>query len=59
MHALHDYISKQLAERLKVRKVVVWYDVRGEFALFIAELRGRARASDEAVTWWSAAWARG
>jgi len=49
MHPLHDYISKQLAERLKARKVVVWYDVRREFASFTAELRGSARTSDEAV----------
>ena len=26
MHPLHDYIVKQLAEKLKARKVVVWYD---------------------------------
>jgi hypothetical protein len=26
MHALHEYISKQLADRLKARKIVVWYD---------------------------------
>jgi hypothetical protein len=49
MHLLHDYIVKQLAERLKSRKVVVWYDVRREFSPFIAELRGSARTSDEAV----------
>lgn len=49
MHPLHDYISKQLAERLKARKVVVWYDVRREFASFVAELRGGARTNDEAV----------
>lgn len=49
MHPLHDYISKQLAERLKARKIVVWYDGRREFASFIAELRGGARTNDEAV----------
>ncbi len=32
MHPLHDYVVKQLAEKLKSRKVVVWYDVRREFA---------------------------
>ena len=46
---MHDYIAKQLAEKLKARKVVVWYDVRREFAPFIAEMRGGARTSDEAV----------
>ena len=49
MHPLHDYVVKQLAEKLKARKVVVWYDVRREFAPFIAEMRGGARTSDEAV----------
>ena len=49
MHPLHDYIVKQLGEKLKARKVVVWYDARREFAPFIAELRGGARTSDEAV----------
>jgi hypothetical protein len=49
MHPLHEYISKQLAEKLKARKVVVWYDPRREFAPFIAEMRGSARTSDEAV----------
>ena len=49
MHPLYDYIAKQLAERLKARKVVVWYDERCEFAPFIAELRGSMRTTDEAV----------
>lgn len=42
MRPLHDYIAKQLAERLKARQVVVWYDPRGEFAPFVAELRESA-----------------
>ncbi len=49
MHPLHDYVAKQLAEKLKNRKVVVWYDVRREFAPFIAEVRGGARTNNEAV----------
>ena len=36
MHPLHDHISKQLSEKLKARKVIVWYDARREFAPFIA-----------------------
>ncbi len=40
MHPLHDYIAKQLAEKLKSRKVLVWYDMRREFAPFITEVRG-------------------
>jgi hypothetical protein len=49
MHPLYEYVAKQLSERLKARKVVVWYDARREFAPFIAELRGGVRTSDEAV----------
>ncbi|WFU25116.1 PglZ domain-containing protein [Bradyrhizobium sp. CB1717] len=49
MHPLNKYISKQLSEKLKARKVVVWYDPRREFAPFVAELRGGARTTDEAV----------
>jgi hypothetical protein len=49
MHPLHDYVAKQLAEKLKSKKLVVWYDARGEFAPFIAELRGGARTSSEPV----------
>jgi hypothetical protein len=47
MHPLHEYVAKQLAERLKSKKVVVWYDARGEFAPFIAEVRGGARTGKE------------
>ena len=50
MHPLHDYVLKQLAEKLKTRKIVVWYDVRREFAPFIAEVRGGARISSEAAS---------
>ncbi|MES2256464.1 MAG: PglZ domain-containing protein [Pseudomonadota bacterium] len=49
MHPLHEYISKQLAEKLKARKIVIWYDPRRDFAPFVAELRGGARTNDEAV----------
>lgn len=45
MHPLHDYVAKQLADRIKARHLVVWYDVRREFAPFIAELRGAQMAS--------------
>ena len=45
MHPLHDYLAKQLAEKIKSRRVVVWYDARSEFAPFVAEVRGGAQAS--------------
>ena len=47
MHPLHDYVARQLAERLKSKKLVVWYDPRGEFAPFVLELRGGPRADGE------------
>lgn len=49
MHPLHDYVAKQLAEKIKSRRVVVWYDARSEFAPFVAEVRGGAQASSSPV----------
>jgi PglZ domain len=51
MNPLHGYISKQLAERLKRRRVVVWYDGRREFEPFITEVRsvGTAEGGDSPV----------
>jgi hypothetical protein len=46
MHALHDYVARQLAEKLKTHRVVVWYDSRSEFTPFMAELRGVGRVGD-------------
>lgn len=45
MHPLHDYIARNLAERIKTRHLVVWYDPRREFLQFIGELRGAASVS--------------
>ncbi len=45
MHPLHEYIARQLAEKVRARGVVVWYDPRGEFEPFVAELRGGAASS--------------
>lgn len=44
MHPLHDYVAKQLVEKLKDRRLVVWYDERGEFQPFVNEVRGGPRA---------------
>jgi hypothetical protein len=49
MHPLHDYVAKQLEEKLKSRRVVVWYDERGEFQPFVNEVRGGPRSSSEPV----------
>jgi hypothetical protein len=40
MHPLHNYLAQQLADKLKARRVVVWYDPRRDFQPFIDELRG-------------------
>jgi hypothetical protein len=47
MHPLHDYVAKQLADKLKSRRVVVWYDERSEFQRFVNEVRGGSRATTE------------
>lgn len=49
MHPLHDYVAKQLADRLKSKKLVVWYDARSEFVPFIREVRGGAKTGSGAV----------
>ena len=47
MHPLHDYVAKQLADKLKLRRVVVWYDERAEFQPFVDEVRGGPRLLSE------------
>jgi hypothetical protein len=49
MHTLHDYVAKQLADKIKSRRVVVWYEERGEFQPFVDEVRGGPRAVSEPV----------
>ena len=49
MHTLHDYVAKQLADKIKSRRVVVWYDERGEFQPFVDEVRGGPRTVSEPV----------
>ncbi|TXH34390.1 MAG: PglZ domain-containing protein [Burkholderiaceae bacterium] len=49
MHPLHDYVAKQLADKLKSRRVVVWYDERGEFQSFVEEVRGGSRSASDPV----------
>ena len=50
MNPLHEYVARQLAEKLKKRGVVVWYDPRAEFAPFIEEILGGANATDAAIS---------
>ena len=47
MHTLHDYVAKQLADKIKSRRVVVWFDERGEFQPFVDEVRGGPRTVSE------------
>lgn len=49
MHPLHDYVAKQLADKLKDRRVVVWYDERREFQPFVDEVRGGPRSASALV----------
>jgi hypothetical protein len=49
MHTLHDYVAKQLADKIKDRRVVVWYDERSEFQPFVDEVRGGPRTVSEPV----------
>lgn len=39
MHPLHNYVASQVAERLRAKTFVVWYDPRREFAAFVDEAR--------------------
>jgi hypothetical protein len=50
MHPLHEYVAKLLADKIKSRSIVVWYDESGEFAPFIDEIRGGMRADSEPVS---------
>lgn len=49
MHPLHDYVAKQLADKIKERRIVVWYDERREFQPFVDEIRGGPRVASEPV----------
>src|SRR5688572_10454580 len=45
MNALRAFMEQQVAQRLKAKKVVVWYDPRREFAPFFDELEVEARGT--------------
>ena len=44
MHALHEYIARQVSERLKDHRIVVMYDPRNELPMFFEEACGAASA---------------
>jgi len=50
MHPLHDYIAAQLSAQVRTRRVVVWYDQRQEFTVFVGELRGGTDAHARPAT---------
>lgn len=50
MHPLHEYVAKQLADKIKSRRVVVWYDERGDFKPFVDEMRGGPQTMSEPVS---------
>lgn len=39
MHALHQYISKQIGEALKRRRIALFYDLRRDFSPYFDELK--------------------
>jgi hypothetical protein len=47
MHALHDHIARLVASRLKEHRIVVWYDPRGEFEPFVAELPAKPSGASD------------
>lgn len=49
MHPLHDYVAKQLTEKLRSRRVVVWYDSRREFEAFVGEVRGGPKKPSQVI----------
>ena len=43
MHPLHDYIARQVSDRLKDHRMVVVYDPRSELPIFFEESCGGGR----------------
>ncbi len=43
MHPLHDHVAQHLAEHLRNRRIVVWYDAERSLAPFVNELRNAPR----------------
>jgi len=49
MHPLHEYVAKQLADKVAARGLVVWYDERAELTPFVEELRSGVTAQGSSV----------
>ena len=46
MHAFHEHLARQLYEKLKKRRVVVWYDEGEDFVDFIEEVAATGTGAD-------------
>lgn len=49
-HLLHEYIARQVASRLRDRRVVVWYDPHARFGAFLRELTAKPEMPIQRVT---------
>lgn len=49
MHPLHNYIAKQVVEKLKAKHVIVWYDPRREFNMFVEEITGGSNSNETLI----------
>ncbi|MFP4029737.1 MAG: PglZ domain-containing protein [Candidatus Brocadiia bacterium] len=50
MNPFQEYLAQQLTQKLRDRRVVVWYDEKGEFAPFIKQLRESGEAGNGEIT---------
>lgn len=49
MNAFHEYLASTIAERLRARRIVVWYDPRREWSSFVDELSRQAMVAAATV----------
>lgn len=49
MHPLHEHLASSLHPHLKNQRIVVWYDLKGEFAPFVNELLGGKAVAPETL----------
>lgn len=47
MHPFHDHLARQLAEKLRKRRVVVWYDDAEDFVDFVEEVAATATGGED------------
>lgn len=49
MHPLHEHLAASLHPHLKNQRIVVWYDMKGEFEPFVKELVGGKAVAPETL----------